>query len=76
MKILAVGDIVGENGVAKLNEMLPKIKQENNIDFCVVNGENSAGGMGITTKIFQDMLKLNIDVITMRKSHMGKKRHF
>lgn len=66
MKILAVGDIVGENGVVKLKEMLPKIRKENNIDFCIVNGENSAGGMGITTKIFQDMLKLNIDVITMR----------
>lgn len=53
LKILAVGDIVGENGVKKLKEILPRIRQEERIDFCIVNGENSAGGMGITTKIFR-----------------------
>ena len=75
MKILAVGDIVGENGVKKLKEMLPKVKQENNIDFCIVNGENSAGGMGITTKIFECMLHLKIDVITMGNHTWGKKTY-
>lgn len=76
MKILAVGDIVGENGVKKLKEMLPKIRQEENIDFCIVNGENSAGGMGITTKIFNDMINLKIDVITMGNHTWGKKDIF
>ena len=46
MKILAVGDIVGESGVQKLKLSLPKIKQEEQIDFVITNGENSAGGMG------------------------------
>lgn len=76
MKILAVGDIVGENGVKKLKELLPKIKQEHNIDFCIVNGENSAAGMGITTKIFESMLNLKIDVITMGNHTWGKKDIF
>ena len=76
VKILAVGDIVGENGVKKLKEVLPKIKQSAGIDFCIVNGENSAGGMGITTKIFQDMMSLNIDVITMGNHTWGKKDIF
>ena len=76
LKILAVGDIVGENGVKKLKEVLPKIRQEEGIDFCIVNGENSAGGMGITTKIFQDMISLNIDVITMGNHTWGKKDIF
>lgn len=76
MKILAVGDIVGENGVKKLKEVLPKIRQEEKIDFCIVNGENSAGGMGITTKIFQDMMSLNVDVITMGNHTWGKKDIF
>ena len=76
MKILAVGDIVGENGVKKLKEVLPKIRQEEKIDFCIVNGENSAGGMGITKKIFQDMMSLNIDVITMGNHTWGKKDIF
>lgn len=52
MNILAIGDIVGEIGVKKIVKDLPKIKQENNIDFTVINAENSAGGMGITKKIF------------------------
>ena len=76
MKILAVGDIVGENGVKKLKEILPIIKKDNNIDFCIVNGENSAGGMGITSKIFNDMLNLKIDVITMGNHTWGKKDIF
>lgn len=76
MKILAVGDIVGENGIEKLKELLPKIKKENNIDFVIVNAENSAGGMGITTKIFNDLKLMNIDCITMGNHTWGKKDIF
>jgi len=76
MKVLAVGDIVGENGVKKLKELLPKIREENNIDFVIVNAENSAGGMGITTKIFNDLKLLNIDCITMGNHTWGKKDIF
>ena len=76
MKILAVGDIVGENGVQKLKQELPRIRQDENIDFVIVNAENSAGGMGITTKIFDDLIKLNIDTITMGNHTWGKKDIF
>ena len=76
MKILAVGDIVGENGVQKLKQELPRIRQERNIDFVIVNAENSAGGMGITTKIFEDLMKLDIDVVTMGNHTWGKKDIF
>ena len=76
MKILAVGDIVGENGVKKLKEILPKLRKDENIDFCIVNGENSAGGIGITTKIFNEMQNLNINVITMGNHTWGKKDIF
>lgn len=76
MKILAVGDIVGESGVKKLKEELPKIKEKENIDFVIVNAENSAGGMGITTKIFNDLLNLKIDCITMGNHTWGKKDIF
>ena len=64
MKILAVGDIVGEAGVRKLKEILPKIKKEENIDFVITNGENSAGGMGITERNFNDIIK---DIKTKNK---------
>ena len=76
MKILAVGDLVGEGGVKKLKELLPKIREEENIDFVIVNAENSAGGMGITTKIFNELKALNIDVMTMGNHTWGKKDIF
>ena len=76
MKILAVGDLVGEGAVKKLQEELPKIREQEKIDFVIVNAENSAGGMGITTKIFNDLLKLNVDCITMGNHTWGKKDIF
>ena len=76
MKILAVGDIVGESGVKKLKEELPKIRQEENIDFVIVNAENSAGGMGITAKIYNDLKEIKVDCITMGNHTWGKKDIF
>ena len=76
MKILAVGDLVGEGGVKKLKELLPRIREEEKIDFVIVNAENSAGGMGITTKIFNELKALNIDAMTMGNHTWGKKDIF
>jgi len=76
MRILAVGDLVGESGVRKLKEILPKIKKEENIDFVITNGENSAGGMGITEKNFKDILEAGTNVITMGNHTWGKKDIF
>ena len=76
MRILAIGDLVGEGGVKKLKELLPKIREEEKIDFVIVNAENSAGGMGITTKIFNELKELKIDVITMGNHTWGKKDIF
>ena len=42
MRILAVGDIVGRTGLQKLKEILPRVVNENNIDFVIVNVENAA----------------------------------
>ena len=76
MKILAVGDIVGGAGVRKLKNILPKIKEEEKIDFIIVNGENSAEGMGITERNFKDILEEDVDVITMGNHTWGKKDIF
>ena len=76
MNILAVGDIVGEAGVRKLKEELPKIKKQENIDFVITNGENSAGGMGINEKNFNDILEAGTDVVTMGNHTWGKKDIF
>ena len=65
MKILAVGDIVGKTGIQKLKETLPEVIKENNIDFVIVNGENAAEGMGLTEKMYREILDLNVNVVTM-----------
>lgn len=76
MKILAVGDIIGENGVKKATKIIPKLKQDRDIDFVIVNGENSAGGMGITKKIFDSLIENGADIITMGNHTWGKKDIF
>ncbi|MCI8637356.1 MAG: TIGR00282 family metallophosphoesterase [Clostridia bacterium] len=76
MKILAVGDLIGNSGVQKLKKELPVIRQNENIDFIIVNGENAGEGMGITEKNFNDILSLNVDVITMGNHTWGKKDIF
>lgn len=76
MKVLAIGDIVGDIGLKKLQEMLPKIIKEENIDFTIVNAENTSSGMGLTLKDFNSLSKLKIDVITMGNHTWGKKDIF
>ena len=76
MNILAVGDIVGNSGVNKLKSELKDIKAKYNIDFCIVNGENSAEGMGITKKNFDDIILAGADCITMGNHTWGKKEIF
>lgn len=64
IRILFLGDIVGEPGRKAVIEQLPVLKQAESIDFIIVNGENSAGGRGITAKISIDLLRAGAAVIT------------
>lgn len=76
MKVLAVGDIVGENGLNKLKEILPNLKKREKIDFVIVNGENVAGGMGITEKLFKQIIYSGADVVTLGNHTWSKKDIF
>ncbi len=76
MNILAIGDLVGEIGLNKLEEEIEKIKKEYEIDFIIVNGENVAEGMGITKKAFDRILKCGANVVTMGNHTWGKKEIF
>lgn len=76
MKILVIGDIVGQSGVDKVKNILPNLKKKENIDFVIANGENSADGMGITSKIFKDLLVAGVNVVTMGNHTWGKKDIF
>jgi metallophosphoesterase (TIGR00282 family) len=64
IRILFLGDIVGEPGRKAVIEQLPLLKESEELDFIVVNGENSAGGRGITPKIAIDLLRAGAAVIT------------
>ena len=76
MKVLAVGDLIGNAGIQKLKKEIGKIRETENIDFVIVNGENSAEGMGITQKNFEDILSCNVNCITMGNHTWGKKDIF
>ena len=76
MKILAVGDLIGSAGIRKLKSVLPELRKKEGIDFVIVNGENSAEGMGITEKNFKEILEEKVDVITMGNHTWGKKDIF
>ena len=65
ISILFVGDVVGGLGKRTLLALLPGLRDRYAPDFVVVNGENAAGGVGITPKIAREMLGAGVDVITL-----------
>ncbi|MBD8893714.1 TIGR00282 family metallophosphoesterase [Roseibium litorale] len=64
MKLLFLGDLVGRTGRTAVIDQLPAIVEMQQLDFVVVNGENSASGFGITEAILQDVLDAGADVVT------------
>lgn len=64
LKLLFLGDIVGSPGRRAVIDSLPALKEELGLDFIVANGENSAGGRGITRKIAIDLMRAGVAVIT------------
>ncbi len=65
MRILFIGDVVGRSGRAAVQERLPGLVAEWKLDLVVINGENAAGGFGITEAIYQDLLDAGADAITL-----------
>jgi metallophosphoesterase (TIGR00282 family) len=64
VKLLFIGDIVGQPGRRAVAELLPKLRQQHALDFVIANGENSAGGSGITPKTAGEIFSAGVDVIT------------
>jgi len=64
-RILFVGDVVGSLGKRTLLALLPTLRDELQPDFVVCNGENAAGGLGITPRIADELLRAGVDVITL-----------
>ena len=64
MKILFCGDVVGRSGRKVLSENLARIKQEEKIDFVIVNCDNASGGFGVNRNTHQELLEMGADVLT------------
>jgi metallophosphoesterase (TIGR00282 family) len=64
MRLLFLGDMVGRTGRTAVWERLPGLISDFRLDFVIVNGENAAGGFGITEEIFQETLRAGADVVT------------
>ncbi len=65
LKIIALGDVVGEPGRSIVKSRLPELKKKYAYDFLIINGENSAGGKGITPTIAEEIFSYGADVITL-----------
>ncbi len=64
MKFLFVGDVFGSPGRSFLKEILPELSRKYEIDLTIVNGENAAGGFGLTGAVAQELFAMGVDVIT------------
>src|SRR6266576_5043248 len=64
LTVLFLGDIVGEPGRSAVIGRLPQLKEKHALDFIIVNGENAAGGRGITGKITIELLRAGVSVVT------------
>lgn len=76
MRFLLIGDVIGRTGRNTVKEVLPEVKKKYKPDFIVLNGENLAGGFGITKKVFDEVERLGIDVFTSGNHIWDKKDIF
>jgi 2',3'-cyclic-nucleotide 2'-phosphodiesterase len=65
MRLLFIGDVVGRSGRTVVNGQLPSLREKWRLDFVVVNGENAAGGFGITEAICQELIDSGADAVTL-----------
>jgi hypothetical protein len=75
LNILYVSDIIGKPGRKVLRKLIESIREEHNIHFCIVNGENAAGGFGLVEKVVRQLFDLGIQVITSG-NHIWDKKQF
>ncbi len=64
MQILAIGDVIGKPGRDAISKLLPGLRRQYNIDLAIINGENAAGGVGLTQSTARELLEAGADVLT------------
>lgn len=73
MKILFIGDVVGQPGREAIRQLLPGLSEELVLDFVIANAENAAGGSGVTLKVMQELFDSGVDALTSG-DHIWKKK--
>ncbi|MEW6625013.1 MAG: TIGR00282 family metallophosphoesterase [Bacillota bacterium] len=73
MKVLFVGDVVGRPGRYILKKFIPQIKEEHKIDIIIANGENAAGGHGITYQVANELFDCGVHMVTLGNHAWDKK---
>jgi metallophosphoesterase (TIGR00282 family) len=73
MKVLFIGDIIGKPGRRAVSKLLPSLVNDNRIDMVIANGENAAGGFGLTRKVVEELYAMKIDVLTSGNHIWDKK---
>src|SRR5207249_4607064 len=64
MNILIIGDVVGNPGRAIMKKALPGVFRKHDVDYCIANVENAAGGFGVTREICDEILAMGVDCMT------------
>ena len=73
MRILMIGDVIGKPGREAVRALLPDLRRDRSIDFVICNGENTAGGFGITADTASELLESGVDVLTSGNHIWDKK---
>lgn len=73
MKILVIGDVVGSPGRSMLKKALPAVFRRHDVEYCIANVENAAGGFGVTKEVCDEILDLGVDCLTSG-NHIWDKR--
>src|SRR3972149_8539037 len=73
MRILFIGDVIGQPGREIVASVLPRLTEEQSIDLVIANSENLAGGFGVTPAVAEEMFALGVDVLTSGNHIWDKK---
>ena len=73
MNILIIGDVVGSPGRAIMKKALPRVFRKHDVDYCIANVENAAGGFGVTKEVYDEIRALGVDCMTSG-NHIWDKR--
>lgn len=76
MKLLFIGDVMGRTGRDAVFALLPELKYELGVDFCVANGENASGGIGMNRSGYDELRRAGVDFFTMGNHTFSKKEIF